>query len=206
MARLVSCDEDVMHARTHGIMSSSDLNFFRDRAERSAREVGHFRSAFMQESFDAIATFDLADLRDRVDASNTRFEHRWQDNIVRELSSLDDFRHAMSINRRYLMSDPRVRKLHIAGRIDGFGDLYNDEDPTASPMEHQANREVITGSHEIDAEGRDAWRSCLGTVDENGDQTLRFLQRGIVRDNRVRLHEILDKGGLDPTSVLGKTM
>jgi len=206
MARLVDCDEDVMHARTHGIMSSSDLSFFRDRAERSMREVGHFRSAYAQESFDAIAKFDLAGLRDRVEATNDRFEHRWYKNVIQELDDLIAIRNATPINRRYIMSDPRIRRLHQLGRTDGYGDLYTDEDPMATALEHQANREIITGGYVEEETEHDTWRMCMGTTDENGDQIARFSQRDIVRNNRRRVHELLDKGGLDPLSPLGKTL
>lgn len=206
MARLVDSDEDVMHARTHGIMSSSDLSFFRDRAERSMREVGHFRSAYAQDSFDAIASFDLAGLRDRVEATNDRFEHRWYKNVIQELDDLIAIRNASPINRRYIMSDPRIRRLHQLGRTDGYGDLYEDEDPMATALEHQANREIITGSFVEDNEGNDTWRTCLGTSDENGDQIARFSQRVVVRGNRQRVHALLDLGGLDPLSPLGKTL
>lgn len=206
MARLVDCDEDVMHARTHGIMSTSDLSFFRDRAERSMREIGHFRSAYAQESFDAIASFDLAGLRDRVEATNDRFEHRWYKNIIQELDDLIAIRNATPINRRYIMSDPRIRRLHQLGRTDGYGDLYEDEDPMATALEHQANREIITGGYVEEIEEADTWRMCLGTTDENGDQTARFSQREIVRDNRRKVHAFLDLGGLDPLSPLGKTL
>lgn len=206
MARLVDCDEDVMHARTHGVMSSSDLSFFRDRSERSMRESGHFRSAYAQESFDAIANFDLAGLRDRVEATNSRDEHRWYNNIIRQLDDLYEMRNASAINRRYIMSDPRIRLLHQQGRTDGYGDLYQDEDPLATALEHQANREIITGSFVESNEGNDTWRSCLGTEDENGDQIARYSQRETVRQNRRRAHELLDLGGLDPFSPLGKSL
>lgn len=206
MARLVDCDEDVMHARTHGIMSSSDLSFFRDRAERSMREIGSFRSAYAQDSFDAIQSFDLADLRDRVEATNDRFEHRWYKNIIQELDDLVAIRNASPINRRYIMSDTRIRRLHQLGRTDGYGDLYEDEDPMATALEHQANREIITGSYVEEIEEADTWRMCMGTVDENDDQIARFSQREIVRNNRRKVHAFLDLGGLDPLSPLGKTL
>lgn len=206
MARLVDCDEDVMHARTHGIMSTSDLSFFRDRAERSMREIGGFRSAYAQESYDAIASFDLAGLRDRVEATNDRFEHRWYKNIIQELDDLIAIRNATAINRRYIMADARVRRLHQLGRTDGYGDLYEDEDPMAAPLEHQANREIITGSYVEEIEEADTWRMCMGTLDENGDQIARASQREMVRHNRRKVHELLDLGGLDPLSPLGKTL
>lgn len=206
MARLVDCDEDVMHARTHGVMSSSDLSFFRERSERSMRESGHFRSAYAHESFEAIASFDLAGLRDRVEATNSRDEHRWYNNVIRQLDDLYEIRNASSINRRYLMADSRIRLLHQQGRTDGYGDLYQDEDPLATALEHQANREIITGSYVEENEEHDTWRMCLGTDDENGDQIARFSQREIVRQNRRRAHELLDLGGLDPFSPLGKSL
>ena len=206
MARLVDGDEDVVHARTHGIMSSSDLSFFRDRAERSLREAGGYESSYLRQAYDSLQSFNLNDLRDRVEAATARSDHRWQRDVISELTTLSDFQNAPRVMRRYLMTDDRVRNLHQLGRLDGYGDLYQDEDPTACSRTHQANREVMTGAFELDAEGNETWRTCLGTTDENDEQTLSFSMRDLIRQARRDFNTLIDKGGQDPSSILRKTL
>lgn len=199
-------DADLIRTSTHGMMSNDDLRFFRDRLDTAMRSAGSMASDYLKSAADNLASFNLDRLRDRVEAMRDRFTRRFDDDSIRRLPSISDFQNAKPTLRKYIMADPRVRKLYQQGRVDGFGELYHDDEPGAIGRNHTAYREMMNGSHMVEIEDEEVFVTYLGVRDENDDEPLTHRNKVDIRANRVTLGEILDRGKQDPTSVRRKTL
>lgn len=207
MAFMVDTDDgDVIHATTHGLMSRSDLGFLRDRMDTAVRTASGTARRYLEAARDKLASFDLGRMRDVVEGMRDRFGKRWDHDRVAPLLSLVDIQNAKPTMRRYMMAEPRVRQLWYQGRCDGYGELYQDDEPGAIGRTHSVYREVMNGSYVENEEGEDQFVTYLGVVDEHGDSELTMIGRQMVRRSWAELREILDRGGQDPTSPLRKNL
>lgn len=198
-------DEDVIHATTHGIMSREDLSFLRERMDRAMRTAGSFASDFLRSASEKLATFDLGRLRDKVEGMRDRHRMRFDDDVILPIFDISGAQNAKSVNRKYIMADTRVRRLWQLGRLDGYGDLYEDTEPGAIGRDHTPYREVMNGAHE-EVNGEDRFTTFLDVRDEHGDDPLSLVERHTVRNSWKTLYDLLDRGGQDPTSRLRKTL
>lgn len=199
-------DEDLLRASTHGMLDSDDVRFFRDRLDTAMRLAGSSANDYLRSAYDSLKNFDLGRLRDRVDGLRDRFNKRWDEDRLFRLKTIRDAQNSKPVQRRYLMSIPRLRALYQAGRSDGFGDLYHDEEPGAIGRNHTPYREVWNGSYVENDEGEDRFVQYLGVEDEDGEQPLNHRSRVDGRANEEFINELLDQGGQDPASVKCKTL
>lgn len=207
MAYIVSADDDVIHASTHGIMDRDDLSFLRDRMDTAMKSAGGYASSFLKAASDKLANFDLGRLRDRVEGLRERFGKRWDDDRIQLLSSISEIQNAKSKMRRYTMAEPRTRLLWQQGRLDCYGDLYEDEEPGSIGREHTAYREVMNGAYVSDVEDEDRYVTYLGIADEHGDQPLSFDEKTSIRHGTWAAQRgFLDEGKQSPISPVKSTM
>lgn len=202
MAFLISSDDDdLIHATTHGIMNRDDLAFLRDRMDTAMKMAGSTANNYLRQASERLSNFNLSGLRSRVDAMRERFGKRWDEDRVVSLKAMAEFQNARPTNRRYLMADVRTRTLFQQGRIEGYAELYEDEEPGAIGMTHTPWREVNNGAYQEEVLDEDQFRHCLGVMDEEGEQPLEHFQRMITRFNQKTIGELLDMGRQDPTSI-----
>jgi hypothetical protein len=207
MAYIVSADDDVIHAATHGIMDREDLSFLRDRMDSAMRSAGNYASSFLKEASTRLANFDLGKLRDRVSGLRDRFGKRWDDDRIVLLSTLTEIQNAKSRMRRYTMAEPRTRRLFQQGRLEGYGKLYEDEEPSAIGRDHTPYREVMNGAYDGSVEDEDRYTTYLEVADEYGDQPLSFDERTSVRHGTWAAQRgFLDEGKQDPVSPIKNTL
>lgn len=200
-------DADVIHATTHGMMSRNDLDFFRDRIERTVRSAGSFASRYLQRAKDALDNFDFTSIRDRVEGMRDRFGKRWDEDRILPLVDLGDFQNAKSRNREIVMAFPRYRKLWYDGRADGYDGLYVDEERNSIGREHETYREIYNGSYAESAEGEDTFVTYLGVADERtGVERFSQTEKDHARDTHITLDELLNRGKQDPGSPTRKTL
>jgi hypothetical protein len=198
-------DDDVIHATTHGIMSRDDLSFLRERMDSAMRSAGSYASDFLRSASEKLASFDLGRLRDKVEGMRDRFHKRWEEDRIGPIMNLSAAQNAKSVNRKYTMADTRIRRLYQLGRLDGYGRLYEDEEPGALGRDHTPYREVMNGAHEV-VDGEDRFTTFMGVCDEHGDAPLSVIEKHTVRDSWKVLYDLLDQGKQDPTSPLRKTL
>lgn len=205
MAYLLSqADNDVIHATTHGLISREDLGFLRDRMSSTVRTMGSFASKYLSEARDKLEKFDLGRLMDRVEIMRDRFGRRWDEDRILEIVDLSGFQNAKPTMRKYIMAEPRTRRLYHQGRLDGFGNMYVDDAPDCVGREHTAYREVMQGAFVGDEE-EDRFITYLGLETEEG-QPLSHTERVAIRRTWVEQRELLNRGKQDPTSPLRKTL
>lgn len=200
-------DADVIHASTHGMMSRNDLDFFRDRIDRTVRTAGSFASRYLQRAKDALDNFDFTSIRDRVENMRDRFGKRWDEDRILPLVDLGDFQNAKPMNRAIVMAHPRYRKLWYEGRVDGYDGLYLDDERDSIGREHDMYRKIYNGSYAESVEGEDTFVTYLGIADEKtGVEDFTQTQKETARDNHITLDELLNRGKQDPGSPTCKTL
>jgi len=205
MAYLLSqADNDVIHATTHGLINNDDLGFLRERMSSTMRTMGNFASKYLNEAREKLEKFDLGRLRDRVEVMRDRFGRRWDEDRILEVVDLGGFQNAKPTMRKYIMAEPRTRRLYHQGRLDGYGSLYQDDEPDCVGREHTAYREVMQGASVGDEE-EDRFVTYLGLETEEG-HPLSHVERTAVRRTWAEQKAILDRGKQDPTSPLRKTL
>lgn len=205
MAYLLSQDDsDVIHATTHGMINREDLGFLRERMSATMRTVGSFASKYLTEARDKLEAFDLGRLRDRVEVMRDRFGKRWDEDRILEVVDLSGFQNAKPTMRKYIMAEPRTRRLYHQGRLDGYGSLYVDDAPDCVGREHTAYREVMQGAFVGDEE-EDRFVTYMGLETEEG-QPLSHVEREAIRRTWAEQRALLDRGTQDPTSPLRKTL
>lgn len=207
MAYLVSTDDDdVIHATTHGIMSRGDLSFLRERIDSAVRSASGVAARYLNAARDSLARFDFSRLRDNVESMRDRFGRRWDEDRILPLTDLPSLQHAKPTMRQYVMAEPRTRQLYYQNRLDGYGDLYEDDDVGAIGRAHSTYREVMNGSYVDEVEDEDRFVTYLDALDEYGETTLSKTKRDAIRRTWEVQRELLDKGKQDFTSTLRKTL
>lgn len=208
MAYIVSADDDVIHAATHGIMDRDDLSFLRDRMDSAMSSAGGYASSFLKAASEKLANFDLGRLRDRVSGLRDRFGKRWDDDRIVLLATRRDIQNAHPKMRRYVMAEPRTRLLWQQGRLEGYGELYQDDEVGSIGREHTAYREVMNGAYvSEDIPDEDHYVTYLLVQDEHGDEPLTFNEKEMTRHGTWAAQRgFLDEGKQDPLSPIGNTM
>jgi hypothetical protein len=69
----------------------------------------------------------------------------WQDNTVRVMWSVGAAQQAPDAMVRWMMANPRIRSLYHDGRVEGYGDRYNDIQPNCVGEEQYDYRRVMDG-------------------------------------------------------------
>lgn len=201
---LAEADDDVIHATTHGMINREDLGFLRERMSSTLRSVGSFASKYLTEASERLANFDLGNLRRRVEVMRDRFGRRWDEDRIIQPVNLADFQQAKPTMRKYIMAEPRTRRLYHQGRLDGFANMYIDEEPGCVGRDHSVYREVMNGAS-VGDETEDRFVTYLA-VDDSEGQPLEHEERLVIRRTWAEQCAILDRGKQDPTSPLRKTL
>lgn len=208
MAYIVSADDDVIHAATHGIMDRDDLSFLRDRMDSAMQSAGSYASSFLKAASEKLANFDLGRLRDRVSGLRDKFGKRWDEDRIVLLDTRIALRNAKQKMRPYVMAEPRTRLLWQQGRLEGYGDLYDDDEHGMIGRDHTAYREVMNGAYvSQDIPDEDHYVTYLLVQDEHGDEPMSFTEKETTRHGTWAAQRgFLDEGTADPLSPIGNTM
>lgn len=200
-------DDDIIHASTHGLMSRDDVSYFRERVERAARTATGLASKYLNNARESLKNFSLSGLKDRVDAMRDRFTHRWDEDRIQELVTLQDQQQAKPTMRKLLMADPRARNLFYAGRISGWEGDFEDEWAGWTAGETPLYRQLMNGAYDDSAPDEDRWVTKLGAADEiYGDEEYSHHEKVAVRRSWRAQRAEFDNGQQDPTSHLRKTL
>lgn len=208
MAYLIdsSTDDSTMHASLHGLMSSSDFNYFRDRFEQ-ARSIGSRAgsafSNFMSRAKDTFDNFDLGVIRDGVELVRNRFRSRWDEDRIQPLYNDIDLQQAKSVMRSYLMTNPRARKLYYENKISGFDGEFFNEMPNHHDYEYLPMYQNVMQGAYVGTEDEDRFITYLDVLENPefiGDHILNHTEREDIKESWDAFNRMLDLGEEDPSS------
>lgn len=202
MAYLIGTDVDdrTINASIHGVMSRSNLEFYRDRLESKVSRVKGFASKWMSKALDSVRDFDLDALRDGVDNLRSRYGRRWDADRILGLNTLEDVQQAKTVMRRWLMANTRARKGYYEDRLYGYDGKWNQTQGAVYGDELDDYRNVMQGA-EIGDEDEDRFVTYLDVLEDTAnDEMLTPDQREFIRHSWEMLEMQLDAAGQDPTS------
>jgi len=207
MAYIITADDDTLHAVTHGLMDRSDLSYLRARMQNALRSSGGVVSRFVARAKETLENINLSAMREKVETVMDRFTSRWDHDRIQEMHSIAQMRNAKPKMRKALMANPRYRALWQAGRAEGFGDLYQDDDVGAIGPTHVTFREIMNGSYISKVADEDHFVTYLGVYDEGlGEEVYNKTEKDYIRNTCDRVNEILDEGRYDPHSPICNTL
>lgn len=203
MAFLISEDMDdrVIHASIHGIVDRAGLNYYRDRLRDVSRTVTGISKKFIDRASAYLEDFDLDGIRDGLHALRDRWGKRWDVDRISDITGISDIQQAKSIMRRWIMANPRIRKLWREEKIYGFaGEFINSWD-TSEYTDLSDYRKVMQGAY-VGTDHEDLFITYLDVLEEVGDdvETLSFIERETIRAAWALAEEHLNNGLQDPTS------
>lgn len=201
MAYLIDAETDdrTLHATTHGMLSRSDIGFFRERVSRNVKYAANYVNDYLKEAKDLIDNFDFDVLRDKVEAVRDRFGKRWDEDRIMRLTSLADLQQAKPKMQRYLMANPRVRKLFYGNKVNGYNGAFYSDEPGLYGNEHSDYRNVMQGGY-VGTDDEDRFVTYLDVLHDDSDDVLTFNERLVIREAWALMDAELDAGGQDPTS------
>lgn len=203
MAFLISEDMDdrVIHASIHGIVDRAGLNYYRDRLRDVGRTATGLSKKFIDRASEYLEDFDLDGIRDGLHALRDRWGKRWDKDRIYEFDEIGDIQQAKSIMRRWMMANPRIRKLWREDKIYGYGGEFTNSWDTSEYTDLTDYRKVMQGAY-VGTDEEDlfiTFMDVLAEVDEDVE-TLSFIERETIRAAWALAEEHLNNGLQDPTS------
>lgn len=126
---------------------------------------------------------------------------RWDDDIIKELTTLREQQLAKGVMQRWMMANPTIRELQLEQRCNAYSNNYEDPNPKLIGVWHDDYRCVKTGLIEIDEETTEWVSRSYFTEQTNGDEPLlRFDQRAMINNSWIhQINHLMANDG-DPTS------
>lgn len=202
MAYLIGDDIDdrTISASIHGLVSRSNLDYYRDRLESKVSRVSGFASKWMSRAIDTVRDFDLDGLKDGIDNLRNRYGRRWDADRILGLDTLEDVQQAKTVMRRWMMANTRARKGYYEDRLSGYDGKWNQTEGAVYGDELYDYRNVMQGA-EIGDEEEDRFVTYLDILeDTSNDELLTPDQRDFIRHSWDMMEMHLDVSGQDPTS------
>lgn len=119
---------------------------------------------------------------------------------VYELRDIGEFQHAKTRNRRFVMSEPTVRRMYYDNRVEGYGDLYEDVYKGRVGESDPLYRMVMSGIWQESSEGEDYFVEYWDTEETELEEPITVEEQFDVVNSWERLRILLDKMEDDPTS------
>lgn len=125
----------------------------------------------------------------------------WQSNEIRSLTAREDFQSAPLEMQRWVMAEPKVRKMYHQQRLEGYEGSYRDPFPEDVGEEHYDYRRVMNG---LVVETDDGWRATT-YLDEllPEERELDLEEQVDIVHSWEWIRDHIRQGGEDPTSRWG---
>lgn len=193
-------DERTLHATTHGTMSRSNMEYYRERLSNVVGRATGFASKYLTSALEVVENFDLDSVRDSIDSIKDRYGKRWDTDRIRDVINLPDLQQSKTVMRRWLMANTRVRKLYYSDKIFGYGGKFDETEGELFGEDLHDYRNVMQGA-EVGDESEDCFVTYLDILeDRTNDELLTQSQRDTIRLGWELMDMHLDAGGQDPTS------
>jgi hypothetical protein len=134
-----------MGSTMFGLPNANTVNFFENVQAKIAEKASHYSHDFMnmgKQMFDSVYSTRALEL---AKAAMNKAGALFDQDIIRELRTMDEFQVAQPTMMRYIMANPVVRERWQDGRCEGYGDSYYDMFPGMRGEDHYDYRMVMDG-------------------------------------------------------------
>lgn len=200
MAIAMYADESEFRAMQYGLPKSEDRAAIRSRLENTARSFGLIGTDLYRRAVDRFESFDFDRIERKVDALKRKVTHLFDHDGIRPMSRIGQFQQAGPEQARWLMANPRAKRLYEKDMMNGWREflkvgnpgMYEDDDPDY--------QEVVNGLVQYDDEGNSKFVEYLLLYDADGRTKLTFADQSTVRDSMwANFNTFLDEGLDDPS-------
>jgi len=184
------------------------LSYLSHQADRIAQYAQQTGSAWAQRAVESFNYFSSHDSLRHARAALQKVKSYFQSDIIRELTTIEDFQNANPLMQRFLMADPWARKMYHAGRIEGYAGSYVDPYPGVRGVEDYNYRRVMDGRvqmiepSEEDPEGSFVIETYYGDLQE-GDRDLTLVEQNMILSSWRQARFLVQTGLDDPYSSTG---
>lgn len=200
MAIAIYADDQEFGAMHYGLPRSEDRAAIRRRLEDTARSYGLMGSEMFERAMGRFNSFDFDRIERKIDALKRKVTHLFDHDEIRPMWDIGQFQQAGPEQQRWLMANPRAKRLYEKDMINGwrgsyqprYVGRYGDDDPDY--------QQVMNGLFNIDEDGNAVATQYLHLYDEDGRTELSFGQQTTIRDSMwENFNHLLDLGQDDPS-------
>lgn len=138
----------------------------------------------------------------KLSALTRRLKSVWETNEVRRLVTLNEMRQAPPVMRRWVMANPKIRKLYHNHGCSGYGDQYVDDSPGKVKNDHYDFRRVTNELYYHDREENTVeFNRHYESVSEEIKMLMSFMNKVSIIDTWRHMEDHLISGSnQDPVS------
>ena len=202
MAIAVYADDNVFRALAYGAPRSDDRDYLRDHIENAAVRLGRSAGAFIERARERFNSFDLRALDRKLDAVKRKVRHAFDDDDIAPMSRIGEFQQAGINRQRWLMANPKARRLVHQDRMFGWRDTYVDVEPGRFADDHRDYRQVVNGIARTNEEGHRIFEQFFDVYDEDMREELKFVDQTTILDSLwTNFEAIIAQGKDDPSDM-----
>lgn len=167
--------------------------------KEDSRKMNNILNPYFRElTINAYNSYQYGDVYRKVEAMRSVTNEIWKGNSIRMLHYIDEFQTISDEQRRWIMSNVKLRKMYHSGRVEGYGSDYIDNAPGRSGVNHYDHLYVTAGIVRKKEGSEKTWvRDICSTVREDYD--LAMTDKLKISLN-MRMMEQLLESEIDPTS------
>jgi len=200
MAIAIYADDQEFGAMHYGLPRSEDRAAIRDRMENTARSFGLVGSEVYNRAISRFESFDFDRIERKIDALKRKVVHLFDNDSIRPMTHIGQFQQAGREQQRWLMANPRAKRLFEKDMMNGWRTEYVNVNPGRYGDDDPDYQQVMNGLAQIDKEGHEKYVQYLHLYDEDGRTELMFGQQTMIRDSMwANFESFLDEGLDDPS-------
>jgi len=149
---------------------------------------------------DRFNSFDFDKIERKIDALKRKVTHLFDKDEIRPMSRIGQFQQAGPEQQRWLMANPRAKRLYERDMMNGWRDSYINTNPGRFGDDDPDYQQVMQGLHQFDENGNAHFVQYLHLYDEDGRTELTFGKQTTIRDSLwANFESFLDEGLDDPS-------
>ena len=200
MATVIQGSVDEWRALAYSTPSREYIDDFIEMSDRyDSLLIGRARDMYNSVS-SRFRDFSFRRATRRAKSTLRRVNNMFNYDGVYELKDIGEFQHAKARNRRFVMSEPTVRRMYYDNRVEGYGDLYEDVYKGRVGEDDPLYRMVMSGIWQESSEGEDYFVEYWDTEETELEEPITVEEQFDVVNSWERLRMLLDKMEDDPTS------
>lgn len=200
MAIAIYADDMEFGAMHYGLPRSEDRAAIRRRLENTARSYGMAGSEMYDRAMSRFNSFDFEKIERKLDSLKRRITHLFDNDEIRPMSKIGEFQQAGPDQQRWIMANPRAKRLHEKDMINGYKGSYKSRYPGRIGDDDPDYQQVMHGLFNFDKDGNAVSTQYLHLLDDDGRTELTMGQQTTIRDSLwENFSAILDLGQDDPS-------
>lgn len=140
-------------ALAYGETHPNVARFIGEQAGQLSSSISQAGRGFMDYVGGMVDRVSRSEIGQRIQALASKAGTLFDSDNIRPLETLEEFQHAQSKMRRWIMANPTLRGLYHQQRIEGYGPSYEDLEPDRIGVGHYDYHRVMDGVVEIDDNG-----------------------------------------------------